>query len=83
MKRLQDQLSTYDRNTAEEQEIIMRTAEREMESLKGEIAKNVVIYQSTSAEYEACRERETELTAQCEDMKKRLLGNLTPTLTLT
>ena len=64
-KLFQDQLSTYDRNTAEEQEIIMRVAEAEMESLKESLS-------SSREELEACQERERALAARCTELETQV-----------
>jgi hypothetical protein len=43
--RLQDQLSTYDRNAAQEQDIIMKAAEIEMEAMRNAMAKREEAFQ--------------------------------------
>ena len=61
-KELQDQLSSYDRNTAEEQEIIMQVAEKEIKQLQANL-------EISSAELAASLGREGSLTARCTELE--------------
>ena len=61
-KELQDQLSSYDRNTAEEQEIIMQVAEKEIKLLQANL-------EVSAAELTASLGREGSLTARCVELE--------------
>ena len=62
---LQQQLSTYDRNTAEEQEIIMKVAESEMKSMQ-------TLLQTKLSDLEAAAAREKHLCSVSSDYKSQV-----------
>ena len=73
-KDLKDQLSAYDRNTAEEQEIIMKTAESQMESLRQEREERAQALKLSSAELAETHQKEQILLARCALLEKEVTG---------
>ena len=57
-ERLQGLLSAYDRNAAQEQALIVKAAEAEMDSMRRELDRGADEWRGTSMELVGCRERE-------------------------
>ena len=57
-ERLQGLLSAYDRNAAQEQALIVKAAEAEMDAMRRELDRGADEWRSASTELEGCRERE-------------------------
>ena len=71
-KDLQHQLSVYDRNTAKEQEIIMKTAESQMESLRQEREERAEALRLSYVELDETRQRASAATASCNALEIEL-----------
>ena len=57
-ERLQGLLSDYDRNAAQEQALIVKAAEAEMNAMRRELDRGADEWRGTSMELAGCRERE-------------------------
>ena len=69
-KSLQDQLSKYDRNTATEQEIIMKAAESQMNALTQDLEDREEALRVSSVQLLEIQEREEVLAAKCITLQK-------------
>ena len=69
-KSLQDQLSKYDRNTATEQEIIMKAAESQMNALTQDLEDREEALRVSSVQLLEIQEREEVLAAKCITLEK-------------
>lgn len=66
------QLSQYDRNAAQEQELIMKAAEAEMDSMRLQLDRTAGQCKSATQEVAVCREREQQLTHRCAQLERSL-----------